>query len=80
MNFCALRITGHRVETRLRHGSQYRAGPGSKILRRDLLTGDFLEILIHIGRGHVLATALFIHILQQFLAGQFLTGPRRRAQ
>src|SRR5262249_14647384 len=53
---------------------QQGAGPGSKILGRNVLAGDFPEIGVYVGRGDVLQIAFFIDILQQLLSGQVLTA------
>jgi hypothetical protein len=57
------------------YGCQHRSCPGSEILCRDIFSGDCLEILVHVARRDVLAIALFIDVLKQFLSRELLTGP-----
>ena len=58
-----------------RHGGKYRAGPRPKVLRRNVIAGDFFEVGVDVAGGHVLRLAILIEVLQQLLAGQFLAGP-----
>jgi hypothetical protein len=55
------------------HSREDRARPGAKVLRGDILAGDFLEIVVHIGRRDVLEITRFVHVLEQFLSRQTLT-------
>ena len=54
-------------------GRKVSAGPGSKILRSDFLSRDFVEIRIHVGRGDGVALAGIVYILKQFIAGEVPT-------
>ena len=55
-----------------RHRRENRSRPGAEILGGDVLAGDFPEIVVHVGRCDVLAIAVFVDVLEQFLAGQIL--------
>src|ERR1700733_6157916 len=57
------------------HCRQNCTGPGAKILRGDIRSGNFFKVVVHIGRGNVLAVTLLINVLQKLLTGQLLTSP-----
>src|SRR5262249_3835358 len=57
-------IKGHRRKDSSR--------PGAEVLCRNILAGDFLEIVVHVSRRDILAIAPFVDVLKQFLSGQLL--------
>ena len=59
----------------LAHGERGKVSPcpGPKILRGDFLTGDFVEICIHLGRGDGMALTGSVDIPKEFMPGEIPT-------
>src|ERR1700686_4001745 len=51
---------------------QYRSCPGAKILGRDVMSGDFLQVGVDVVGGDVLPLPIPVEVLQELLSGQFL--------
>lgn len=49
-------------------------GPGPKIFRREMATGGFLEITIHVGRSDGMTLSRFIQELEKVFPGQLLAS------
>ena len=67
------RIAAARLQ-RQRQG-QHAGMPGAKVLGAEVLTGDLVQIGIHMLGAQLLALARIIHILEQPLARQVLAAP-----
>src|SRR5262249_60200182 len=50
-------------------------GPGSKILRSDFLSRDFVEIRIHLGRGNAVTLATIVEKLKDLIAPEYPARP-----
>ena len=50
------------------------ACPGAEVFGSDIAAGDLAQVGIDVGRGHVLALAILVGILEQLLARQVLAG------
>ena len=67
VRFTTARRTPHRPEF---HGSQHRASPGAEILGRDVATGDFSKIGVHVVRRNGLTLLGGVQVLEHFLPRQ----------
>src|ERR1043166_472948 len=56
-----------------RLGSENRARPCPKILRREIAAADFAQVLVYVPRGNVMALALAVNPLKKILSGNVLT-------
>ncbi len=54
---------------------EQRGGPGAKIFRSEVFSGDFVQVFIDVGRTDRLAPAFVVEVLKQVLAGQVLAFP-----
>src|ERR1700680_675074 len=51
---------------------QYRSCPGPKILGRDVMSGDVLQVCVDVVGADILALPILVEVLQELLSGQFL--------
>ena len=57
-----------------RRGCQHRAGPGSEILRGEILLRNLAQVFVNIRLSDTVMLAPLIEILKQLLSGKILTA------
>src|SRR5579872_5441052 len=65
-----LRLRVERRELLEGAGGQDGAGPGAEVLGRELLAGDLVQVLVHVGRADRARLAVPVEVLEQFVAGR----------
>ena len=58
-----------------RRAGEHGAGPGPEVLCREVLPGDFLQILVHVARSDLPPLAVLVDVLKEFLAWKVAAVP-----
>ena len=63
-----LRLRIEVLEFLQRQRREHGACPGAEVFGSDIAAGDLAQVGVDVGRGHVLALAILVEILEQLLA------------